>query len=94
MTGTLVDITCASDPKRNLTKLRLEHTRKCLLMPLCRESGYALLMDRDEVLRFDAKGNELARKLIEKTSRDRNWHVSIEGTVQEDQLTVEQIRLR
>ena len=56
LTGTLVDITCATDPKRNLTKLRSEHTRKCLLMPICAESGYALLTDRDEVLRFDAKG--------------------------------------
>jgi hypothetical protein len=56
LTGTLVDITCATDPKRNLTKLRSEHTRKCLLMPICAESDYALLTDRDEVLRFDAKG--------------------------------------
>jgi hypothetical protein len=93
LTGTLVDITCVTDPKRNLTKLRSEHTRKCLLMPICAESGYALLTDRDEVLRFDAKGNESAQKLIEKHSHTQRWRVSVEGTVQGDQLTVERIRL-
>jgi hypothetical protein len=93
LTGTLVDISCATDPKRNLAKLRSEHTRRCLLMPICAESGYALLTDHDEVLRFDAKGNELARKLIEKHSHTQSWHVSIDGTVQGDQLAVERIRL-
>jgi hypothetical protein len=93
LTGTLVDITCATDPKRNLAKLRSEHTRKCLLMPICAESGYALLTDHDEVLRFNAKGDELARRLIEKHLHTQSWRVSIEGTIQGDQLTVERIRL-
>ncbi len=93
LTGTLVDITCATDTKRNLTKLRSEHTRRCLLMPICAESGYALLTDGDEVLRFDGKGNELARKLIEKHSHTQSWRVSIEGTIQGDQLKLERIRL-
>jgi hypothetical protein len=94
LTGTLVDITCATDPKKNLTKLRSQHTRKCLLMPACAESGYALLTDRDEVLRFDPMGNNLARKLIENHLRNQRWRVSIEGTARGDQLTVERIRLR
>ena len=92
-TGTLVDITCATDAKRNLTKLRAEHSRKCLLMPICAESGYALLTDEDEVLRFDAKGIELARKMIEKHSRSQTWRVSIEGAIHADQLAVERIHL-
>jgi hypothetical protein len=94
MTGTLVDIACATDPKRNLTKLRSEHTRKCLLMPICKESGYALLTDRDEVLRFDARGNKLARELIEQRLNNHGWLVSIEGILEGDQLTVDRMRLR
>jgi hypothetical protein len=39
------------------------------------------------------KGNELARKLIVKHSHTQNWRVSIEGTIEGDQLTVEGIRL-
>ena len=94
LTGTLVDIACATDPKRNLTKLRSEHTRKCLLMPICEESGYALLTERDEVLRLDAKGNKLAKKLIEQSLHNQGWRISIEGTVEGDQLTVQRIHWR
>jgi len=62
-------------------------------MPICAESGYALLMDYDDALRFDSRGNELARKLIEKHSHTSRWRVSILGAVQGDQLSVERIRL-
>jgi hypothetical protein len=93
LTGTLVDVTCATDPKRNLARLRSEHTRRCLQMPVCAENGYALLTDHGEVLKFNAKGDELARKLIENHPHTQSWRVSIEGTVQEDQLAVERIRL-
>jgi hypothetical protein len=92
--GTLVDLTCATDPKKDLARLRKEHTRRCLLMPVCAESGYALLTESNEVLRFDVKGNELARKLIEKHSHTQNWQVSVEGVVRADQVAVERIRLR
>jgi hypothetical protein len=89
--GTLVDITCATDPKRDLSKLRSEHSRKCLLMPVCIQSGYALLTDHDEVLRFDATGNEIARKLIQKGSRTKDWRVFVSGAIKGDQLSVRQI---
>jgi hypothetical protein len=93
LTGTLVDITCATNPTRDLTKLRWEHTRRCLLMPICAESGYALLTDQEQILRFNAKGDELARRLIEKHLHTQKWRVSIEGNVRGDQLDVERIRL-
>jgi len=91
--GTLVDVTCATDPKRSLSKLRSEHSRKCLLMPVCAESGYALLTDHDEVLQFDADGNALAHKLIQKDSHNQNWRVYIEGVLQEGRLSVQRIKL-
>jgi hypothetical protein len=92
-TGTLVDITCVTNPKRNLGKLRSEHSRKCLLMPVCTESGYALLTDDDEVLRFDIAGNEIAHKLIDKNSRSQSWRVSVDGTLEGDRLSVRHIKL-
>jgi hypothetical protein len=93
LTGTLVDINCATDTKKDLAKLRSEHTRKCLLMPICAESGYAILTDNDEVLRFDAKGNEQASKLIEKQTRNQKWRVSVDGVVVGAQLRVLHIKL-
>jgi hypothetical protein len=93
LTGTLVDITCATDPKRDLAKLRSQHTRKCLLMPVCAESGYALLTDDDEILKFNASGNNLVRKLLAKRSRAEHWRVSVVGIVQEERLTVSHLKL-
>lgn len=92
--GTLVDLVCSTDPKKDLGRLRKEHTRRCLLMPLCADSGYALLDDSDRVFRFNAKGNELARKLIEKHANVKTWRITVEGTATEDQLSVEHLKLR
>ena len=92
-TGTLVDVTCATDPKRNLDKLRSEHSRKCLLMPVCAESGYALLTDHDEVFQFDTNGNTIARRLIQKNPGNQNWRVSVEGVLEEGHLSVRRIKL-
>jgi hypothetical protein len=93
-TGTLVDVTCATDAKRDLAKLRSEHSRKCLLMPACVESGYAVLTDKDDVLRFDRHGNEEARSLIEKHSRNKNWRVSVDAAIDGSGIRVLHIKLK
>jgi hypothetical protein len=93
LVGTLVDVTCATDPKQNIARLRSDHTRRCLLMPVCSESGYALLMDNNDVIRFDTGGNSLALKLIEGHSRNQNWRVSVEGSVEEKTLIVRHLKL-
>jgi hypothetical protein len=62
-------------------------------MPVCSRSGYALLTDDDEVFRFEATGNQLAEKLVEKHSRTLNWRVSVEGIVEVDRLEVRHLKL-
>ena len=62
-------------------------------MPVCVESGYALLLDPDKVLRFDTNGNTLARRLIQKNSANQNWRVSVDGLLERDQLSVQRIKL-
>jgi hypothetical protein len=91
--GTLVDVTCGTDPKRNFSKLRSEHSRKCLLMPVCAASGYALLTDDNQVLQFDAAGNTLARELIDKNSRTQKWRVAVDGDFEDQRLRVHHIKL-
>ena len=79
LTGYLVDMTCATDPKKDLSALRTQHTRKCLFMPVCRDNGYALLTDDNRVLQFDAKGNELAQELIDHHPKTQSWKVMVYG---------------
>ncbi len=84
---------CATEPGKNLNKLRTEHTRNCLLMPICVESGYALLTVDNQVFRFDKKGNYLAGKIIEGHPQAKTWRVRVDGIPQKDQLQVKRIRV-
>jgi hypothetical protein len=91
--GTLVDVSCATDRASDLDSLRAKHTRKCLQMPDCDKSGFALLTAGNKVLRFDEKGNETARKLIAATDRDKQWDVKVSGRLDGDTLTVSKLTL-
>src|SRR4051812_48674428 len=65
--GTLVDVACATERAGDLEALGIKHTKKCLQMPDCDKSGFAVLTADDKVIPFDAAGNDLARKLIAQT---------------------------
>ncbi len=92
LSGYLVDIACATDQTQRL--IPANHSRKCLLMPACKDSGYALLTDEQTVLRFDQKGNELAAKFIHDHSRTDNWRITVSGSVEAGRLNVARIRLQ
>lgn len=93
--GHLVDLACASEnaekPKPNF---REKHSKRCLQMPDCAESGYGVLTADDKVIKFDAKGNETAKKFIEGTDHDRDWKVTVTGTVNGDTMTVDTLALQ
>ncbi len=91
--GTLVDVSCATERANDLDSLRAKHTRKCLQMPDCEKSGFALLTADNKVLRFDDKGNETARKLIAATDREKEWNIKVSGRLEGDTLTVSKLTL-
>jgi hypothetical protein len=91
--GTLVDIACATERSSDLDSLRIKHTRKCLLMPECQKSGYGVLTPNNQVLRFDAAGNERAHALITGTDREKELHVKVSGRQTGDMLTVRKLAL-
>jgi hypothetical protein len=91
--GTLVDVSCATDRSSDLDSLRVKHTRKCLQMPDCDKSGFALLTADNKVLRFDDQGNETARKLIAATDREKEWSIKVSGRLDGDTLTVSKLTL-
>ena len=91
--GTLVDVSCATERANDLDSLRLKHTRKCLQMPDCDKSGFALLTADNKVLRFDDRGNETARKLIASTDREKQWDIKVSGRLDGDTLTVSKLTL-
>lgn len=91
--GHLVDMVCVRDEAAHLAELGPKHTTKCLKMPACRDSGYALLLPSNEVLRFDPRGNELAAKLIEAAHRDGDWKMRATGKREGDNFLVKTLEL-
>jgi hypothetical protein len=88
-----MDVACSSQhaAEAGFTE---SHDKKCLLMGPCVKSGYSLVTADKKVLKFDAKGNELASNLIKNTNRDKDWKVSVEGTVKGETIAVTNIQLQ
>jgi hypothetical protein len=78
--GYLVDTICVREEAAQLAELGLKHTRKCLAMPACRESGYALLLSsNNNVLHFDKRGNDLAARLVNGHRAESGWLLRATG---------------
>jgi hypothetical protein len=91
--GDLVDVSCATDEADQLPELREKHSKKCLQMPACVKSGYAVLTGDDKVYKFDDKGNDEAKKLIASTDKDKKWKIVVKGKLEGDQLSVSKLEL-
>ena len=94
LTGYVVDVMCfgdhAKDKIEDATRVAAEHTKECALMDDCVKSGYGLYAD-GKWYPFDAKGNELAKTLFDKTKRSDHLKVIVEGMKHEDKILVEKL---
>ena len=94
LTGYIVDVMCAAehtkDKAEDATKFASAHTKDCGLMEDCVKSGYGIFAD-GKWYPFDAKGNELAKAMFEKTKKDKNIKVMVEGMKHDGKILVEKI---
>ena len=88
--GYLVDTVCVKEEAAQLADLGSKHTKKCLQMPACRESGYALLLPtyNNDVLRFDKHGNDLATRLVNGRHAEGGWLLNVTGKRNGDEFAV------
>jgi hypothetical protein len=91
--GHLVDVQCSIEEKEDPAVMRTTHSRSCFQMPACEKSGYALLTEDDKVLRFDATGNERAKKLVAEAKKDKDYRVTVRGKLDGETLAVNKIEL-
>jgi hypothetical protein len=92
--GYLVDIACVLERMSESEHLGQIHTKKCLQMPACERSGYAVMDSQNNVYKFDASGNEIAKKLISATDKDKDWRIVVSGKLLGDQLTVAKLQIQ
>jgi hypothetical protein len=94
LTGYLVDVMCAAghvkDSPEDATRFAAEHTKECALMQECIKSGFGLFSD-GKWYPFDDKGNEIAKGLVEKTTKKDHIKVTVEAMKHEGKLLVEKI---
>ena len=91
--GYLVDLACASEEGQK-PGFGAKHSKMCLQMPECAQSGYGVLTDDKKVIRFDKAGNEQAKKFIASLTKKNDIKVAVDGTVTGDNMTVSKIALQ
>lgn len=94
LTGYVVDVMCFAEQvnaaPEAATKAAAEHTKECALMEDCIKSGYGIYAD-GKWYPFDAKGNELAKAVFEKTTKKDHIKMTVEGMKHDGKILVEKI---
>src|SRR5205823_5687926 len=91
--GYLVDVSCVTERSGELGTLGIVHTKRCLQMPDCERSGYAVLTGDRKIIRFDAAGNQQAKQLIAASDRDKDYRIVVSGRVQKESIAVAELHL-
>ena len=94
VSGYLVDVMCSTELAEKGAAAAAKHDKECLGMPDCVASGYAVLTAENKVIKFDAKGNEEAKKAIAATAKDKDFRVTVNGVVEGDTITVASLEIQ
>lgn len=96
-TGYLSDSLCATEGVPFDSKANpMEHTVACMKDYGSMASGYGILMKNPKTgkyafTKFDQKGNEMAKKVLQGTKRTDNMKIKVTGTKIMDMIKVESI---
>ncbi len=96
--GYLMDVACGAGGKgadgSNTFTSPWDHTKGCAVV--CKGSGYGLMIkvgDTYKLFKFDKAGSDLAfKQILNKTSRDKDLVVSVDGVLNGDMITVRAIK--
>ena len=93
VSGYLVDVMCSAELAEKGAGAAAKHDKECLGMADCVASGYAVLTAENKVIKFDAKGNEEAKKAIAASSKDKDFKVTVSGVVEGDTMAVAALQI-
>jgi hypothetical protein len=83
----IVDTQCSTKAKADPDS----HTRECALT--CAKSGFGILDKDGNYLKFDAKGNAEALKLLQNTAKKDHLRVNVTGEKQGNIIEVQSLRM-
>jgi hypothetical protein len=95
MQGYLVDKMCgvkmAKLDEAKATEKAMKHSKDCALEDMCSEGGYGILSD-GKFIKFDDNGDKLAAAYFNKSAKEQNFLVDVEGTMAGDVFKVKNIK--
>jgi len=83
----MIDTQCSTKAKANPDA----HTKACALA--CAKSGFGIVDNSGNYLKFDAKGNAEAMKLLESSSKQDHLRVDVSGKKDGDLIHVQSLKL-
>jgi hypothetical protein len=83
----IVDTQCSTKAKANPDA----HTRDCALA--CAKSGFGIVDKDGNYLKFDARGNTKAMKLLQNTTQKDHLRVNVTGEKQGDIIQVQSLKM-
>lgn len=83
----IVDTQCSTKAKANPDA----HTCDCALM--CARSGFGIVDQSGNFLKFDAKGNQEAKQLLQNSTQKDHLRVDVTGTKDGDTIHVTSIKM-
>ncbi|MEW5977155.1 MAG: hypothetical protein AB1898_15275 [Acidobacteriota bacterium] len=89
LSGQVIDQMCGGGMK-DAAKAK-GHTKACSLMDHCANTGFGVFAD-GKYVKFDAAGSEKAKAIVEKSAKDKDIQVTVEGVLEGDTLKVSSIQ--
>ncbi len=88
--GYVVDQMCAKNmaKKSNPMEMAAKHTKECALEEACAASGFGLFYDNGKWVKFDEKGDKLAKTMIENSKKEKDIMADVTGEMKEDMFIV------
>ena len=83
----MIDTQCSTKAKTNPDA----HTKSCALA--CANSGFGIVDKDGNYLKFDAKGNQEAKSLLEGSSKQDHIRVNVSGKREGDVIHVDSVKM-
>jgi hypothetical protein len=88
--GYVVDQMCAKSmaKKGKAMEKAAKHTKECALEEACAASGFGLFYEDGKWVKFDDKGDAMAKTMFEKSKKDKDFMADIVGEVKDGKMVV------
>ena len=94
MTGYLVDKMCGQKMTKldeaKATEKAMKHTKDCALEDMCKEDGYGIVSN-GKFIKFDENGDKLALAYFDKSKKENDFLVDVNGSMDGDIIRVASI---